>query len=95
MPITPKPRRSETTIDVDALINRGGTASETTATTTSAPPQPVERPKGRVNFVLRCPADVARRIDNAIDARAVRIPRNTWINEAIVEKLTRERAEDA
>ena len=94
MAITPKPKRPGADVDVDALINRGGTASEPPAPTISAPPT-VKRPKGKVNFILRCPADVAHRIDKAIDARAFRIPRNTWIIEAIVERLARERAEES
>lgn len=92
MAITPKPKRQGVGVDVDALINRGGTASEPPVPTSTAP-QTVERPKGKVNFILRCPADVANRIDEAIEARAVRIPRNTWIIEAIVERLSREKAE--
>lgn len=94
MAITPKPKRPGAGVDVDALINRGGTASEPPVPTISAPPS-VERPKGKVNFILRCPADVARRIDSAIDARAVRIPRNTWIIEAIVDRLARERDKES
>lgn len=96
MAITPKPKRQGVGVDVDALINRGGTASEPPVPTSTAPQtveRPVERPKGKVNFILRCPADVANRIDEAIEARAVRIPRNTWIIEAIVERLSREKAE--
>ena len=92
MAITPKPKRQGVSVDVDALINRGGTASEPPVPKSTAP-QAVERPKEKVNFILRCPADVAHRIDEAIEARAVRIPRNTWIIEAIVERLSREKAE--
>ncbi len=40
--------------------------------------------------VLRIPAELIRRVDQAVRARRVRIPRHTWLLEAVVEKLDRE-----
>ncbi len=39
---------------------------------------------------LRIPAAVLERVDAAVNTRVVRIPRHTWLLEAIVEKLDRE-----
>ena len=40
--------------------------------------------------VLRMPKNILDQVDNAVRQRAVRIPRHTWLLEAIVEKLDRE-----
>jgi hypothetical protein len=37
--------------------------------------------------VLRMPPDVLARIDRAVEARRVKVPRHTWLMEAIMEKL--------
>jgi len=41
-------------------------------------------------LTIRVPAELRDRIDERLAARQVRIPRNTWILEAVVEKLARE-----
>lgn len=46
------------------------------------------RPLDRIN--LRLPANVFQAIDNARARRAGHVSRNTWITEAIQEKLLRE-----
>ena len=38
---------------------------------------------------LRVPSDLLRRIDEVVQSRPIRVPRHTWILEALVEKLTR------
>jgi len=40
--------------------------------------------------VLRLPPDVLTRIDQAVEARLVKVPRHTWLMEAVIEKLERE-----
>jgi hypothetical protein len=40
--------------------------------------------------VLRVPPKILKEVDAAVQARPVRIPRHTWLLEAIVEKLERE-----
>ena len=40
---------------------------------------------------LRLPSHVKREVDLAVAARVVQIPRHTWLEEAIIEKLDRER----
>jgi len=81
--ITRKPQPLEAVpdnVDVEALINRGGSVART------AP-----EPKRRASYVqLRLQPELLLRIDAAISGRAVPVPRHTWLLEAIVEKLNRE-----
>ena len=81
MSIARKPHRpAEPSVDVDALINRGGSPTGTSA----------EAPTKTTPILLRIPAEIMERLDTALKARPVRLPRHTWILEAIHEKLTRE-----
>jgi len=43
--------------------------------------------------VLRMQEDILSQVDKAVRKRAVRIPRHTWLLEAVVEKLAREVAQ--
>jgi dihydroorotate dehydrogenase len=49
----------------------------------SEPPVPV---------LVRMSPDLRRQIDQAVRSRRIKIPRQTWILEAIIEKLEREAA---
>jgi metal-responsive CopG/Arc/MetJ family transcriptional regulator len=49
----------------------------------------------RARQSLRLPAEVWTAIDAARSKRAGNVSRNTWITEAILEKITRERVEQA
>jgi len=40
--------------------------------------------------VLRLPEQMFKRLNLAVQRRAIRIPRHTWLLEAVMEKLTRE-----
>ena len=81
MAITRKPKVSSAGVDVEALINRGG----------STPPSQAPLPKsGATAVVVRIPDDMLQKIDAAVQARPLRIPRHTWLLEAILEKLSRE-----
>lgn len=46
-------------------------------------------------LTVRVPRDIVSDIDHERKARAVRVPRNTWILEAMIEKLDRERQAEA
>lgn len=90
MAITRKPKPSApaapAAVDIDALINKGGSvggqpSAAAADAATEAKPVPV---------VLRVPGDVLARVDQALKTRRVRIPRHTWLLEAVVEKLERE-----
>lgn len=81
MAIARKPRRpTEPAVDVDALINRGGSPSG----------PPAEAQSKTTPILLRVPADMMDRLDTALRSRPVRLPRHTWILEAIHEKLSRD-----
>lgn len=62
--------------DALALIHKGGSPAGAA--------QPVTQ------VALRVPSDLLARLDAARSARPVRLPRNTWILEAIADKLERE-----
>ena len=84
MAITRKPKAatgSGSVVDIDALIHKGGSVAGSEA------PQRTEK---HAPVVLRIPAEVLAQVDAAVQRRSVRIPRHTWIMEAIVEKLERE-----
>jgi hypothetical protein len=83
MAITRKPRAKgeSADVDVDALINKGGTP----------PTQNGDLEQGTTAVVLRLPSDMLKQINACVKARPVRIPRHTWLIEAVHEKLSRER----
>ena len=87
MAITRKPKApallQAAGVNVDALINKGGSVAM--ASTPSAAPS--DKP---VPVVLRFPADVLERVNRSVEARAVKVPRHTWLMEAVIEKLSRE-----
>jgi hypothetical protein len=82
MAISRKPQRSaSSSVDVDALINRGGSPS----------PDAESREKSATTpLLLRVPTDMLEQVESVLKARPVRLPRHTWILEAIHEKLSRE-----
>lgn len=69
-------------VDVDALINKGGSVARATSVPV-APHKPAP-------VVLRMPLGVLARIDQAVENRRVKVPRHTWLLEAVIEKLERE-----
>ncbi len=40
--------------------------------------------------VLRLPTELLAKLDDAVGQRSVRVPRHTWLLEAVAEKLDRE-----
>jgi hypothetical protein len=78
----PAPVATAATVDVDALISKGGSVARAGA-------EPAA-PAKTASVVLRLPPDVLTRIDRAVEARRVKVPRHTWLMEAVIEKLERE-----
>lgn len=87
MAITRKPKPPASApaaaVDVEALINKGGSVATAAPASAAAPDKPVP-------VVLRMPSDVLERVDQQVEARAVKVPRHTWLMEAVIEKLARE-----
>lgn len=69
---------------IHAFISEGGSVaakpSNVSATT--------ESKEVRINF--RLPGDMAEEVDMSVKSRRIRISRNTWLLEAVQEKLDRE-----
>lgn len=82
MAVTRKQTKKTETVDVDALIRKGGSVAgdETNLEQSDKP----------TSVVLRIPADVIVKVEKAVLARRLKIPRHTWLLEAIMEKLDRE-----
>ena len=66
--------------DIDAVINRGGS---------SAGSQKENEAKERI-FNLRVPESLVEQVDTLRKRRAGKISRNTWILEAIEDRIKRE-----
>lgn len=82
MAISRKPKPTDQdTVDIEALIRKGGSVAGQEAPNSKAKLIPV---------MLRLPPGMLDKVDAAVQARAVPTPRTTWIMEAIVEKLERE-----
>ena len=84
MAIARKPKASaaaKPTVDIDELINRGGSPKAASEQGTEQATVPV---------VLRIPAAMLHDIDAAVKAQAIKTPRHRWLLEAIHEKLLRE-----
>lgn len=83
MAITRKPKSSsfiQENMNVEALINRGGSPARSTAGKVK---------DNHVSVVLRLPAEMLERIDAEVQSRPVKTPRHTWLLEAVHEKLSR------
>jgi len=66
--------------DIDAVINRGGSSADL---------QEESQEKERI-FNLRAPESLVAKVDVLRKQRTGRISRNTWILEAIEDKIKRE-----
>lgn len=88
MAVTRKPKASPVpeAVDVDALIRKGGSVAGETGEAEQA------KGAGTASVILRIPADIIERVDQAVQARRIKTPRHTWLLEAILEKLDRESA---
>lgn len=83
MAISRKPKQSSSaatkTVDVDALIKKGGSVAGKNGEEKSAVP-----------VILRVPEDILEKVDASVQARRIKTPRHTWLLEAVLEKLERE-----
>jgi hypothetical protein len=83
MAISRKPKQSSNAVakrvDVDALIEKGGSVAGKNGEEKSAVP-----------VILRVPEDILQKVDARVQARRIKTPRHTWLLEAVLEKLERE-----
>ncbi len=84
MALTAKPNRAAGTpvTDVEAFISKGGTVPE--------PAAQAAKGKGAQHPLKFPEGDLFERLETARKSATVRLPRNTWILQAIAEKLERE-----
>ena len=83
MAVARRPKRQAQASDeaqIAALIDKGGTAAGHTAQAATQ----------NLAVALRIPGPLAERLTRALEGNMTRMPRHTWILEAIVEKLDRE-----
>ena len=80
----PKPADSPTppSVDVEALIAKGGSIGKETKTNIPA--------KGTASFTLRVPNEILAALDDHLQKQPVKVPRQQWILEALVQRLERE-----
>ncbi len=79
----PKTKADTSEAEVQALISKGGSPASSSQGQKSGQ-------KNIVPITLRLPAELTRRIEVVIQKRAFKIPRHTWLLEAVIEKLERE-----
>jgi hypothetical protein len=79
-PSRPAPKPAD---DVEAFLNKGGSVPASA---------PEEKPAKGPQHPLKFPpdSDLFDRLERARAASVVKLPRNTWILQAIAEKLERE-----
>jgi hypothetical protein len=80
MPIAKKPIQDEETSEseINAVISKGGSVAKQSS---------AENQK----ILIRIPSDLLNRVDTDLSSRPLKTPRNTWILEAILEKLERQK----
>ena len=82
MAVIRKPKAQTHAVDVEALIAKGGSVP-------SAPP-PAAAAATPKAVLLHVPAALLAHVDQAIHTQTIKIPRKTWILQAIQEKLARD-----
>ena len=84
MPVSKKPKTkpNKSEQQVQALIKKGGSPAQ--ATTTKKDKRDI------IPISLRLPSELERRIEAVLQKRAFKLPRHTWLLEAVLEKLERE-----
>ena len=75
----PKGKKPASEAQIAALIGKGGSTPAQNAAATD-----------NLAVALRIPAPLAERLTERLKNNMTRMPRHTWILEAIVEKLDRE-----
>lgn len=89
MVISSKPKQKQEDskvdkVDVDALINKGGSVASNAN----------KQAKTEMLVNLRLPADVVQQIDAIVVKRRIKTSRHTWLMEAIYDKLEKERSDE-
>lgn len=89
MVISSKPKQKQIDskadkVDVDALINKGGSVASNTNQFT----------KTEMLVNLRMPSDIVQQIDLLVSKRRIKTSRHTWLMEAIYDKLEKERNDE-
>ena len=80
MAVTRKPRVVPERA-IEALIAKGGSVAR---------PEPAPPAPGMKMVPVRMDTALLTRIDQAVQAQPIKIPRNTWVLHAILEKLERD-----
>jgi hypothetical protein len=94
MAITKRPAPKDKTaeepqIDVDALINKGGSIARPESSLPKD--KPAGEPEKTAVVNLRMPATMLAEIDEILSTKKVRSSRHVWLLEAIWEKVEREK----
>ena len=79
-PTRPAPKPAD---DVEAFLNKGGSPA-------GQPPAEEKSAKAPQHPLKFPPGDLFDRLEQARASSVVKLPRNTWILQAIAEKLERE-----
>lgn len=80
MAISKKPQKKEQESEIDSLINKGGSVALLDK----------KDEKLVAPILLRLPPDDVTEIDSLISKRRIKIPRHTWLLEAVYEKMERD-----
>lgn len=81
MPIAKKPTQDEEDTNqsqINAVISKGGSVAK-------------KAKAGNQKILIRIPGDLLDRVNANLNSRPLKTPRNTWILEAILEKLKRQK----
>ncbi|MEY2833001.1 MAG: hypothetical protein RLZZ574_2260 [Cyanobacteriota bacterium] len=84
MPVSKKPKTKPTKSEAEVieLIDKGGSPALTATTKKDK--------RDIIPVSLRLPSELSRRIEAVLQKRAFKLPRHTWLLEAVIEKLERE-----
>lgn len=87
-----KPTADTEGVDIDALINKGGSVPsvKTTVAVQTAKPEKKVLKGGMVPIQLRLSPDVLDKIDALIEDRVIPTSRHNWFMEAIADKIKKE-----
>ena len=79
MAITKKPEgnKQKDETKINAVISKGGSVGKS-------------KPPNHQKVLLRIPGELLEQIDDALASNTIKVPRNTWILEAVAEKLEKE-----
>lgn len=89
-PVRPAPKAAEPADPVEAFIAKGGSVPQRAETAIAA--VAAEPTAKGAQHPLKFPADtdLFERLERARKGSVVKLPRNTWILQAIAEKLARD-----